>query len=222
MDSMHKRAIVRSSGINLGLTRSMRLMRVLRLLGAGGICALFLGTSTGSAQIESQVGDNGVIELRSSKRGRAKSGARSTKKVRVVMPSAGSAARSHRYDEYIREASALYRIPEALVRAVIKVESNFDPRAVSPANAHGLMQMIPPTAERMMVTDIFDPRQNILGGTRYLRILANTFNGNLQLTVAGYNAGEGAVAKYGGIPPYAETQHYVVKVLEHYRRYQRQ
>ena len=135
------------------------------------------------------------------------------------MPRPGGAKRASRYDAHIREAAALYRIPAALIRAVIKVESNFDPRAVSPANAHGLMQMLPSTAERMMVTDIFDPRQSILGGTRYLRILANTFNGNLQLTIAGYNAGEGAVARYGGIPPYAETQHYVVKVMEYYQRY---
>ena len=70
-----------------------------------------------------------------------------------------------------------------------------------------------------MVSDIFDPRQNILGGTRYLRILANTFNGNLQLTIAAYNAGERAVARYGGIPPYEETQQYVVDVLSHYESY---
>jgi soluble lytic murein transglycosylase-like protein len=71
----------------------------------------------------------------------------------------------------------------------------------------------------MMVTDVFDPRQNIFGGVRYLRVLANLFNGNLELTVAGYNAGENAVMRYGGIPPYAETQHYVVKVLAYYRQY---
>lgn len=135
------------------------------------------------------------------------------------MPTPGSSVRATRFDDYIREAARLYRIPEALIRAVIKVESNFDPRAVSPANARGLMQMIPATAERMMVNDIFDPRQNILGGTRYLRILANTFNGNLQLTIAAYNAGERAVARYGGIPPYEETQRYVVDVLSYYEAY---
>ena len=138
------------------------------------------------------------------------------------MPHQNASATRSRFDEHIREAARLYHIPEALIRAVIKVESNFDPRAVSHANAHGLMQLIPPTAERMMVTDIFDPRQNILGGTRYLRVLANTFNGNLQLTIAGYNAGEGAVARYGGIPPYAETQAYVVKVLRYYQEYREQ
>jgi soluble lytic murein transglycosylase-like protein len=82
------------------------------------------------------------------------------------MPRDSSPERYTRYDQHIREAATLYQIPEELVRAVIKVESDFDPRAVSPANAHGLMQLIPPTAERMMVTDIFDPRQNIYGGVR--------------------------------------------------------
>jgi soluble lytic murein transglycosylase-like protein len=71
----------------------------------------------------------------------------------------------------------------------------------------------------MLVTDVFDPRQNILGGARFLRVLANTFNGDLQLTLAAYNAGPGAVARHGGIPPYAETQNYVAKVLEYYQQY---
>jgi soluble lytic murein transglycosylase-like protein len=123
------------------------------------------------------------------------------------------------YDPYIREAASLYQIPEALVRAVIRVESNFDPRAVSRANAQGLMQLIPATAERMLVNDPFDARQNVLGGTRYLRVLANMFNGNLQLTLAAYNAGEGAVMRYRGIPPYEETQLYVTKVLQYYNLY---
>lgn len=170
--------------------------------------------------IEARVGADGVIEL-FGKGKPAKSERSKRKSVVAVMPSSQGTAQRRRYDAYIREAAELYRIPEALIRAVIQVESNFDPRAISPANARGLMQMLPSTAERMMVTDIFDPRQNIFGGTRYLRVLANTFNGNLQLTVAAYNAGEGAVARYGGIPPYKETQNYVVKVLELYERYRR-
>jgi soluble lytic murein transglycosylase-like protein len=123
------------------------------------------------------------------------------------------------YDAYIREAANLYQIPEALVRAVIRVESNFDPRALSHANARGLMQLIPATAERMLVSDPYDARQNVLGGTRYLRILANLFNGNLQLTLAAYNAGENAVLRYRGIPPYEETQNYVTRVLSFYNQY---
>jgi soluble lytic murein transglycosylase-like protein len=124
-----------------------------------------------------------------------------------------------RYDEHIRQAATLYQIPEPLVRAVIKVESDYDARAVSYAGARGLMQLMPETAERMQVKDIHDPRENIFGGVRYLRVLANLFNGNLELTVAGYNAGEGAVTQHGGIPPYAQTRDYVVKVTKFYRRY---
>jgi hypothetical protein len=136
-----------------------------------------------------------------------------------VMPRDQSPERFSRYDLYIRQAAALYQIPEELIRAVIMVESGFDPAAVSPMNAQGLMQLIPATAERMMVTDVFDPRQNVFGGTRYLRVLANLFNGDLELTIAGYNAGEGAVMRHGGIPPYEETRDYVVKVLGYYRLY---
>ncbi|MDB4941518.1 MAG: Lytic transglycosylase, catalytic [Labilithrix sp.] len=128
-------------------------------------------------------------------------------------------ARYTRFDEHIKQAAALYQIPEPLVRAVIKVESDYDPRAVSYAGARGLMQLMPETAERMQVRDINDPRENIFGGVRYLRVLANMFNGDLDLTIAGYNAGEGAVVQYGGIPPYAQTKDYVVKVSLFYRRY---
>jgi soluble lytic murein transglycosylase-like protein len=181
--------------------------------------ALAVGLAVGMAQadIYQHVDSNGVIVFQNKKK-QGKLVARE-RPARVVMPSAGG--ETSRYDAHIREAAALYQIPEALVRAVIKIESNFDPRALSPANAHGLMQLIPETAARMMVTDIYDPRQNILGGVRYLRVLANLFNGNLELTIAGYNAGENAVMKYGGIPPYPETQQYVVKVLSAYAQYRR-
>lgn len=141
------------------------------------------------------------------------------KKPKVFMPSDTSPERFTRYDAYIHQAATLYQIPEELVRAVIKVESDFDPRAASHANAHGLMQLVPETAQRMMVTDVYDPRQNIFGGVRYLRVLANLFNGDLELTVAAYNAGENAVIRSGGIPPYEETQNYVAKVVGYYRYY---
>jgi soluble lytic murein transglycosylase-like protein len=178
---------------------------------------LALAAGVAHADIYQHVDSNGVIVFQNKKK-HGKLVARE-RPSRVVMPSAGG--ETSRYDAHIREAAALYQIPEALIRAVIKIESNFDPRALSPANAHGLMQLIPETAARMMVTDIYDPRQNIMGGVRYLRVLANLFNGNLELTLAGYNAGENAVMKYGGIPPYKETQHYVVKVLSAYAQYRR-
>ena len=121
-----------------------------------------------------------------------------------------------RYDRHIREAARLYQLPESFIRAVMRVESDFSPEVVSHAGAMGLMQLMPQTAASMGVQDPFDPRQNILGGTRYLRILANKFNGDLVLTIAAYNAGEGAVLRYRGVPPYAETRRYVQRVLTYY------
>ena len=170
------------------------------------------------ADIFKTVGPDGVISFTNTKKKGSSLYARTeSPRAGARMPSDGSPARFSRYDDHIRQAAALYQIPEELVRAVIRVESDFDPRAVSPANARGLMQLIPETAERMMVTDIFDARQNIFGGVRYLRVLANLFNGDLQLTIAAYNAGENAVIKHGGIPPYPETVEYVKRVLSEYR-----
>lgn len=172
------------------------------------------------AQIERSVGADGVISISG---GGRKGGTRAKGPAEggpaIHMPSDTSTERLTRYDEHIREAATLYRLPAAYIRAILQTESNFDPRAVSPAGAIGLMQLMPFTAERMLVQDIYDPRQNILGGARYLRILANQFNGDIHLTTAAYNAGEHAVIRYGGIPPYEETQAYVVKVLENYERY---
>jgi soluble lytic murein transglycosylase-like protein len=181
-------------------------------------------TALGHADIYKVVRPDGTIEFTNQPGARSRKGAALVARARrpaaaAFMPSDASPERFTRYDAHIREAAALYQIPEELIRAVIRVESDFDPRAVSRANAHGLMQLLPETATRMLVTDILDPRQNILGGVRYLRVLANTFNGNLELTLAAYNAGEGAVIRYGGIPPYEETRGYVVRVLTYYRAY---
>lgn len=124
--------------------------------------------------------------------------------------------RFSRYDAYIREAALLYQLPESFIRAVMKVESNFYHDVISPKGAMGLMQLMPETAAVMGVLDAFDPRQNVLGGARFLRVLANEFNGDLVLTVAAYNAGQNAVRKHRGIPPFDETRRYVRKVLRHY------
>ncbi len=124
------------------------------------------------------------------------------------------------FDEAIEAAALRYRIPGHLIRAVMHAESAFDPNAVSVVGASGLMQLMPQTAQEMFVKDIFDPDQNIEGGARYLRVLANEFDGNMVKMVAAYNAGPEAVRKYGGqIPPYAETQAYVRKVLALYFQY---
>src|SRR3972149_5460442 len=104
-----------------------------------------------------------------------------------------------------------------LVKAIIRVESNFDPYAVSRKGAQGLMQLMPGTAANHAVRNVFDPEQNITGGVRYLRKLLDLFGGNLRLALAAYNAGENAVTRYNGVPPYRETREYVRKVLALYR-----
>ncbi len=185
-------------------------------------CVAGNSATASAADIYRQVGPDGVISFTTKKQTGSQLYAKGKKTNPARMPGDGSPERFSRYDAHIREAATLYQIPVELVRAVIRVESDFDPRAVSPKNARGLMQMIPATAERMMVTDVFDPRENIFGGTRYLRVLANLFNGDIELTIAAYNAGEGAVMRYGGIPPYAETQDYVTRVLSYYRQYRTQ
>jgi hypothetical protein len=126
---------------------------------------------------------------------------------------------SGEYDQHIHDACALYRIPPALVRAVMATESNFNPRALSNKGAQGLMQLMPETAAEMFVNDAFDPKQNIHGGVRYLRVLANIFNGDMVQIVAAYNAGPEAVRRAGGIPVIAETQEYVRRVLRLYFSY---
>ncbi len=125
--------------------------------------------------------------------------------------------RFHRYDDHIYEAAALYRLPVALVRAIIKVESDYDPRVVSSVGAKGLMQLMPAVEGDMRVGNVFEPRDNIMGGSRLLRVLANRFDGDLVLTVAAYHAGAGAVEKYGRqVPPYPHTRQYVRMVLDRY------
>lgn len=111
-----------------------------------------------------------------------------------------------------------YQIDKELIQAVIAVESCFNPKAVSPAGAEGLMQLMPATADRFGVADSFNARQNILAGSRYLKWLLNRFDGNLQYAIAGYNAGEGRIDQYKGIPPFKETQRYVKNVLALYTK----
>jgi soluble lytic murein transglycosylase-like protein len=123
------------------------------------------------------------------------------------------------YSDEIRAAAERYGVEEAVVRAVIHAESAFRPNARSHAGAQGLMQLIPATASRFGVSDAFDPAQNISGGVQYLAWLMKRFGGDLTLVAAGYNAGEGAVQKYGGVPPYKETQRYVQRVGQLAERY---
>jgi soluble lytic murein transglycosylase len=135
----------------------------------------------------------------------------------VVAPGAG-----HRsYLEIIRRHATSYHLEEALVKAVIKVESDYHPQTVSKKGAQGLMQLIPETARDLRVHNPFDPSENIRGGSEYLRRMLDLFNDDLELALAAYNSGPTTVKRYGGVPPYDETQNYVKKVkryLDHYRK----
>ena len=115
-------------------------------------------------------------------------------------------------DEAVSRIAAEHSLSPQLIHSVIKVESNYNARAVSSKGALGLMQLIPATARRFGVSDAFNPVENIQGGARYLRYLLDLYNGDYPLALAAYNAGEGAVARYGGVPPFAETQNYLILV----------
>lgn len=126
-----------------------------------------------------------------------------------------------RFDQVVEQTAQTYGLESSLLHAVISVESGYNPAAVSPKGARGLMQLMPGTALRYGVADAMDPVQNVQGGARYLRDLLKIFNSDLKLVLAAYNAGENAVARYGNqIPPYRETVSYVPKVMQYYQQYQ--
>ena len=125
-----------------------------------------------------------------------------------------------KFDPTIRSVAKIYKLPHTLVHAVITAESSYNPDAVSRAGAVGLMQLMPETAKQYGVSNRRDPKQNIYGGSRYLRYLLKLFNNDLVLALAAYNAGEGTVKRHGNkIPPYKETQNYVKKVINYYKKY---
>ena len=118
------------------------------------------------------------------------------------------------YDDLIIEAARIHDLDPRLIRSIVEVESAFNPRAVSPAGAKGLMQLRPILARELGVHNPFDPRQNIMGGARYLRRLLNMHDGDIRLALASYNAGPGNVTRYAGVPPFRETQKYVKRILD--------
>lgn len=126
----------------------------------------------------------------------------------------------NKYDQLISKTAKKYNVDSALIKAIIKAESNFNHRAISPVGAQGLMQLMPATASSLQVEDVFHPEKNIEGGVRYLKYLINVYRGNLTLALAAYNAGEGTVARYKNqIPPYRETKNYVKRVLNLYKSF---
>ena len=180
----------------------------------GGILGLGLVfPSLSSAEIYKFVDENGVVHLTNVP----------DKRYNLVLKEKWVrfrlGANFDQYDSEIRKASNRYGVDYALVKAVIKAESNFDPQAVSRAGAKGLMQLMPGTAKALGVNDSFHPEDNIDGGVRYLRYLLDLFNRDFKLALAAYNAGEETVFRYNGIPPYRETQTYVLRVLQYFKNY---
>ena len=182
-----------------------------RVTGALMAAVLLAAAPDASAQIYTRRKSNGVIEA---------TNVPSSHDFRLTYPGKGRLIHSFgfrgnysgQYDRHIEDAAAHHGVPSALVRAVIQVESEWDALAVSSKGARGLMQLMPFTAERFGVADSFDARQNIFGGVHYLRLLLDLFGGDVDLALAGYNAGENAVLRYGGIPPFKETRGYVQRI----------
>lgn len=175
-----------------------------------GLVLLWAGPAT--AEIYYRVDENGIAHF---------TNAKTTPQHRrlspgVLPPTARLTAAN--VSELIDAFAVEYELDPALIRAVIQVESNFNRKAVSPKGAQGLMQLMPATIFRLSVGDAYDPHENIGAGVRYLRQLLDQFQGDLTLALAAYNAGEKAVLRYKGIPPYQETRDYVAKVLSLYRR----
>ena len=144
---------------------------------------------------------------------------RKDQRLRTAFKLPGYARNPAEFEPIIASCSRKYGVDSSLVKAVIHAESGYNPNAVSSKGAQGLMQLMPKTAQGLKVTDSLDPSDNIQGGVRYLRFLLDTFKGTESLALAAYNSGLGAVAKYGGIPPYQETQNYVAKVLSYRNNY---
>ena len=144
---------------------------------------------------------------------------REAPKARAPLPLAATPLREEWMSNYVDRYARAHNLPPALVRAIIKAESNGQRKAVSRKGAKGVMQLMPFTSKRLNVSDPFDPIENIEGGVRYIKELLAAFEGNLAYTIAAYNAGPAAVKRYGGIPPYAETRQYVRRVLDLYRQY---
>jgi soluble lytic murein transglycosylase-like protein len=156
---------------------------------------------------------------RSTSRPSKPTGQRRARKRKGKKPSRSESARAQPFASIVHRAAEHYGMPTALVWAVIKTESGFNPRAVSRVGAQGLMQMMPFTSKEMGVDEPFEPEGAIFGGTRYLRLLANRFDGDLVLTLSAYHAGGGAVSSANGIP-FTQTAEYVRRVLNAYYRYQ--
>jgi soluble lytic murein transglycosylase-like protein len=202
-------------------------MSVVRSLAALALAGLLV-TVARAGELYSYVDEEGVVHFSNAPSdGRYRKIGKKASAGGVYRPQAQARARplprseaDARYREHIRTAAEKYKLPEALLLAVMAVESNFDHRAVSEKGAMGLMQLMPGTAKDMYVADAYEPSQNIDGGARYLRILANQYQGDMVKTLAAYNAGPEAVRRAGdAVPDIPETREYVRKVVALYEAY---
>ncbi len=193
--------------------------RRLRFAAALLVCGLIAAAAPARATLYSFVDENGVTHYTN-----VPSDPRFRKVPGSAPPPAGrsgsASLTAEKYETEIARCADDHGVDSALVKAVIKAESNYDNRAISRAGAQGLMQLMPATARLRNVDNPFNPEQNIDGGVRHLKHLLKTFNGDTKLALAAYNAGENAVRKYNNsVPPYPETKNYVSTVLSHYGRY---
>jgi hypothetical protein len=180
------------------------------------VLAAMVGVCAGEAQIASYVDERGRRVYVNADAVEPTEPERALRSVSAARGSTSSATRARRFEPLIVETARRHGLDPALVKAVIQVESNFNPFAVSHKGAMGLMQLIPATARRFGVENPFDPAANVDGGVRYLKYLLRLFDNDLILSLAAYNAGENAVARYRGIPPFAETRQYVRKISSLY------
>ena len=188
------------------------------------IISLFLSLSESAADIYKYEDDEGVLHFTDAPTDRRfKIFMRDIKKDRLLRTKfrlSGCVGNPAEFEPIINSCALEYGVDKSLVKAVIHAESGYNPNAVSPKGASGLMQLMPKTAKSLNVANTFDPKDNIRGGVRYLKFLLNTFKGDVSLALAAYNAGLTRVAQYGGIPPFMETRNYVDKVLQYRKSYQ--
>ena len=209
--------------LTYGTTSSLSRLLAVRLWVAALLCPGFWLCGAAHADVYKFVDANGVIHVTNVPLSATSRSTGHRAMVRSAPPSrppAGTSVKAppNRYVEIVDQMARAYQVDAELIHALIRTESNYNASAVSHKGAVGLMQLMPATARRYGVVDPRDAAQNIRGGVQYLRDLLDAFHHNLTLTLAAYNAGEGAVAKHGGVPPYAETTAYVARVLDLYMR----
>ncbi len=200
--------------------------RIYRLLILFFWVAAFIATLSrpGACEIYYYIDQNGVMHFTNAPTSGSIRYQNFFKEIPVSHPESPATNRSpsvkrSSFDRFITLAAKQHGISEPLLKAIIKAESNFDPRAVSKKGAMGLMQIMPDTLKDLNINDPFDPKQNIMGGAQYLKFLMKRFEGNLPLAIAAYNAGPENVKKYNNIPPFKETENYVKRVLAYYEGY---